>query len=86
MESCPFCGAEIIHGAMRCPKCRKILKTKEEQLESFERYKKDQKKPFPLGRIIRVIIFIAIALYIAGGYKEEILTFIEELLTKHDLP
>ena len=82
MESCPFCGGQIIHGAMRCPKCRKTLKTKEEQLEAFDRYKKDQEKPFPLGAIIRVAIFIAIALYIADGYREEISAFIRELLGK----
>lgn len=79
MESCPFCGGQIIHGAMRCPKCRKVLKTQEEQHDSFERYKKDQEKPFPLTAIIKAIIFIAIALWIADGYREEISTFIKDL-------
>ncbi len=59
-DACPGCGQKVIKGAMRCAGCGKLLITPEEQLERIRRLKEPQKS-FTLGRLLRLVLFLAVA-------------------------
>lgn len=77
LTNCPHCGQEIMTGAMRCPSCRKILKTAEEQLASAERFSKKDESSI-IGPFIKWIVIIVIAAA-AFRYKDELLEILKTL-------
>ncbi len=58
-DTCPYCEQKILKGAMRCPACRKILLTPEDQLATIEKLKNIE-KGFNIGKLIKSIIFFLV--------------------------
>ena len=83
-DECPYCGRQVIKGAMKCLGCGKILKTAEEQQASIQRYTESQQGGF-FSRVVKIVIFIlvlAAAWYAHKKYQTEILSFIKGLLKR----
>ena len=83
-DECPYCGRQIIKGAMKCPGCGKTLKTAEEQQASIQKYAESQQVGF-FGRMVKIVIFIlllAAAWHAYSNYRVEILAFINGLLKR----
>ena len=83
-DECPYCGRQVIKGAMKCLGCGKILKTAEEQQASIQKYTESQQDSF-FGRVIKIVIFIlllAAAWHAYSNYRVEILAFIKGLLKR----
>lgn len=83
-EACPFCGKQIMKGAMRCMNCGKILKTAAEQQASIDKYKQSQQSSF-FSTFIKLLTFIVIAIAIVIIYNkfgDKILAFIKPFLGK----
>ncbi len=77
-DICPYCGQQILKGAMRCVACGRILKTPEEQAEAIERLRKG-KRGFVFGRLIRfLVIFCAVAV-LYYFFSDEIRAFLSRL-------
>lgn len=83
-DECPYCGRQVIKGAMKCLGCGKILKTAEEQQASIQKYTKSQQGSF-FGKVVKIVIFILLlaAIWHAyNNYQVEILSFINRLLKR----
>ncbi len=78
-DSCPYCGQQILKGAMRCLACGRILKTPEEQAEAIERLRKGR-RGFDFGRLIRFLVYLCAAAVLYYFFSEEIKGFLSELL------
>jgi len=78
LEKCPYCGCNILKGAMRCPGCGKILKTAEEQSAYIKQYEKAQKK-FNFMGLVKLLIFLIAAGVIYNNYYDEIVAFVRSL-------
>jgi uncharacterized membrane protein YvbJ len=74
-DICPYCGQQILKGAMRCLACGRILKTPEEQAEAIERLRKT-KKGFDFGRLIRFLVFFCAAAVLYYFFSDEIKGFL----------
>ena len=84
-DECPYCGRQVIKGAMKCLGCGKILKTAEEQQASIRKYAESQQDSF-FGRAVKIVIFIlllAAIWYAYSNYQTEISSFIEGLLKRY---
>ena len=84
-DECPYCGRQVIKGAMKCMGCGKILKTAEEQQASIQRYTESQQGGGFFGKIVKIVIFmlvLAAAWYAYSNYRVEILSFIDGLLKR----
>ena len=84
-DECPYCGRQVIKGAMKCMGCGKILKTAEEQQASIQRYTESQQGGGFFGKIVKIVIFmlvLAAAWYAYSNYRVEILSFINGLLKR----
>ena len=84
-DDCPYCGRQVIKGAMKCMGCGKILKTAEEQQASIQKYTKSQQGGGFFGKTVKIVIFILLlvaAWYVYNNYQVEILSFIKGLLKK----
>lgn len=81
VEACPYCGANIMKGAMRCPGCGKILKTAEEQTASIKKHMEARKK-FNYPGLVKLIIFIIAASVVYYYYYDQIVAFVKSLLEK----
>jgi len=79
IEACPYCGRNILKGAMRCPGCGKILKTAEEQRASIKQFKKAKKKFNYMGPV-KLVLFLIAAGVIYNYYYDEIVAFVRALL------
>jgi len=80
-DICPFCGQKIIKGAMRCVKCRKILKTPEEQLASIQKVK-ESKKGFNIAKLMKFIIWLLAFGIIYYFFSDRIVELIRNVLNK----
>lgn len=81
VDECPYCGANIMQGAMRCLGCGKILKTAEEQKAAIKKHM-EAKKKFNYKRLVKFIIFLIVAGFIYNNYYDEIAVFMKSLLEK----
>jgi hypothetical protein len=70
-DICPYCGRQILKGAMRCLACGRILKTPEEQAEAIERLRKG-KRGFDFGRLIRFLFFLSVTAILYWFFSDEI--------------
>lgn len=78
-NSCPFCGQNILKGAMRCLSCGKMLKTPEEQKASIEHLKTSQKR-FKTANVIRITILLIIIGLVYYFFAEQLSAVIKKLL------
>ena len=76
-DICPYCGQQILKGAMRCLACGRILKTPEEQAEAIERLRK-AKKGFNFGGLVKFLSFLCAAAVLYYFFSDEL----KELLSK----
>jgi hypothetical protein len=58
-DACAGCGQKVITGAMRCPRCGRLLISPEEQLERLTKLK-ERKKESHAGRILRALLWLLI--------------------------
>ena len=58
-DACAGCGQKVIKGAMRCPRCGRLLISPEEQLERLKKLK-ERKKEFDLGKVIQFFLWFLI--------------------------
>jgi len=79
IEACPYCGRNILKGAMRCPGCGKLLKTAEEQRASIRQFEKAQKKFNYMG-LVKLVVFLIFAGVVYNYYYDEIVAFVRSLL------
>ncbi len=80
-DTCPSCGQRVLKGAMRCPKCGKILKSPEEQLASIQKLK-ESKKTFDIGKLLKFIILLLAIGIIYYFFSDEIVELISNILSK----
>ena len=77
IEKCPFCGGNILKGAMKCTSCGKLLTTAEQQQEAIIRHQEASKKTNIKGMVIKAIVLVAL-IAIGFRYFEEISDLIRE--------
>ncbi|MDT8316519.1 MAG: hypothetical protein RQ824_00820 [bacterium] len=83
-DECPYCGRQVIKGAMKCLGCGKVLKTAEEQQVSIQRYAESQHAS-SFGRVAKVVIFILLVAaiwYAYNNYQADISSLIKDLLKR----
>lgn len=78
IEKCPYCGGNILKGAMKCPGCGKLLTTAEQQQEAIIRHQESYKKTNTKGIVIKIVV-ILIVIALAYRYYEEIASLIDRL-------
>ncbi|MDH4226663.1 MAG: zinc-ribbon domain-containing protein [Deltaproteobacteria bacterium] len=81
MDKCPFCGKQILKGAMRCPGCGKLLKTAEEQQATIEKYKKAEEAR-GLAKSIKTAIILVVFFILAYIFFDDIMNVIEKFTGK----
>ncbi len=80
-ETCPYCGNNVLKGAMRCVACQRILQTPEQQSAVIEKLEQSRKR-FNTAKLIKFIIFLIAGGYIYKNYSVEIQEFINQLISK----
>ena len=83
-EICPYCGRNIIKGAMKCMGCGKILKTPEEQMRSYEKQKASQETSI-FTKVIKFVLLVLLILAAGVVYKlygDQIRQFISVFLKR----
>lgn len=69
IEKCPFCGGNILKGALKCTSCGKLLTTAEQQQEAIEKHKDTNSETNYLGLIIKLAIIIATSTFVYKNYS-----------------
>jgi len=65
---------------MRCTSCGALLTSAEEQKRRIERYRESQKKPSPVGAIIKTIVFLVAIGAAWYFFSDQILSVIHKVL------
>lgn len=82
LDLCPYCGSNILKGAMRCVSCGRILKTPEEQSAAV-REMMINRGTGRIRKIIRLIFFFIISGAVYYRYSDLIQDFLSSLLNKY---
>ncbi len=78
-DHCPYCGQNILKGAMRCVSCGKMLKTPEEQKAAIDHVIASRKK-FRIASVIRIIVFLIIIGVVYYFFAGQLSAVIKKLL------
>ncbi len=78
IEKCPYCGGNILKGAMKCPGCGKLLTTAEQQQEAIIRHQEAAGKTDIKGLVIKIVV-IVITIALVYKYYDEISNLIKNL-------
>lgn len=78
-DACPYCEQKILKGAMRCPACRRILLTPEDQLDTIEKIMNIE-KGFNFGKLIKSILVLLALWAVYYYFYDRILDFIYSFL------
>jgi len=78
-DICPYCGQQVLKGALRCGRCNKILQTTQEREVLIQKFK-ESKKSFDIKKLIKFIILLIAFGIIYVFFSDHIFTFIHEML------
>ncbi|GBE04567.1 MAG TPA: hypothetical protein ENG95_05420 [Nitrospirae bacterium] len=80
-DECPYCGQKIMKGALRCPGCRKILTTPEDQAETIKKIM-EIKKGFDVKKLIKYSVLFLAALIVYMYFYDHIHDFVSSILSR----
>jgi len=78
-DICPYCGQQVLKGALRCGRCNKILQTPQEREVLIQKFK-ESKKSFDIGKLLKFIILLIAFGIIYFFFADYIFKFIHEIL------
>lgn len=78
IEKCPFCGGNILKGALKCTSCGKLLTTAEEQQEAITKHLDSNKKSGIKGLIVKIVIALTV-IYLGFRFYDKILSLIDKI-------
>jgi predicted nucleic acid-binding Zn ribbon protein len=66
-DECPFCGAEILKGAMKCVRCGKYLQRDRKVVM------KEEKKKFNYMAVVQLVVVLIVAWIAYKYYSDEVM-------------
>ena len=78
-DICPYCGQQVLKGALRCVQCNKILQTAQEREVLIQKFK-ESKKSYGIRKLLKFIILLIAFGIIYFFFSDHIFTFIYKIL------
>ena len=79
IDKCPYCGGNILKGAMKCPSCGKLLTTAEQQQQNIIKHKEASSKFDLKGFFFKVLVAIGVIAYVAK-YFDSVKEFLKDFI------